>query len=59
MLDGIIVGLIVASAVGYIIYRYVFKKSGGCGCGSSAKSGSGKCCGGASSSPSPCGGCGK
>lgn len=58
MFDGtVVVGLIVAAALGYIVYTYVFKKSGGCGCGANAKNASGKCCGGGSSSPS-CG-CGE
>jgi|GEM_PF-2225759 len=61
MLDGILVGLTVAGAAGYIIYRYAFKKSGGCTCecGSNAKSGLGGCCGGRASSPASCGGCGE
>lgn len=34
MPDMIAVLLIVASAIGYIVYRYGFKKSGSCSCGS-------------------------
>lgn len=32
-LDTLIVAGIVAAAVAYIVYRYAFKKKGGCGCG--------------------------
>ena len=52
MVDAIVVGLIVAGAVGYIVYRYAFKKTGGCscGCGSAGKSKGGNCTGGQSAS---------
>lgn len=33
--DTLIVIGIVAAAIGYIVYRYTFKKKGGCGCGCS------------------------
>ena len=55
MIDTIAVGLIVAAAVAYIVYRYVIKKSGGCtcGCGGNGKSSQpGCCCGGVDSSRS-------
>ncbi|SBW09064.1 hypothetical protein KL86DPRO_50056 [uncultured delta proteobacterium] len=50
MVDAIVVGLIVLAAAGYLVYRYVFKKSGGCscGCGGGCGGDSGKSCGSAS-----------
>ncbi len=45
MMDAIAVGVIVTAAVAYILYRYCFKKSGGCSCGCSGHAAK-KCCGG-------------
>lgn len=33
MIDTVVVGLIVAAAVAFLVYRYFYKKSGGCSCG--------------------------
>lgn len=50
-MDKLIVFLIVAVAAGFVIRRFFFKKSGGCGCGCSGcgsggpvAKGTGACC---------------
>ncbi|EFL51771.1 conserved hypothetical protein [Solidesulfovibrio fructosivorans JJ]] len=49
-MDKLIVFLIIAVAAGYVIRRFFFKKSGGCGCGCSGCDGGapikgeGSCC---------------
>ena len=52
MIEHIVVGLIIAGAVGYIVYRYGFRKSGGCGCG--CGDGSGGCPGNGAKTESSC-----
>ena len=45
MVDTILVGLIVAVAAGYVLYRYVGRKScgGSCGCDNKRNKGAGCC----------------
>lgn len=59
--DTFAVVAIVLAAGGYVAWRYLFRKSGGCGCGCSGGSGGSGCCGGgrmASGTGGSCG-CGK
>ncbi|MDL2209402.1 FeoB-associated Cys-rich membrane protein [Desulfovibrio sp. OttesenSCG-928-O18] len=48
MVDTIFVGLIVAAAAAFVVYRYFIKKSGGCSCGTC------RCPGGGNASKSCC-----
>ena len=58
--DTLVVVAIVVAAAGYVARRYLFRKSGGCGC--SGGSGGSGCCGGGghiASKPGASCGCGK
>lgn len=60
--DTLVVVAIVLAAAGYVARRYLFRKSGGCGCGCSGSSGGSGCCGGGghiASKPGASCGCGK
>ncbi len=63
--DTLVVVAIVLAAAGYVAWRYLFRKSGGCGCGcsgGSGGSGGSGCCGSGghnASKPGDSCGCGK